>query len=53
MSYTKNWCFTINNPSAKESCLFLLDGIPIWCSYCVWQIEKGEEGTKHVQGSSN
>lgn len=50
MSYTKNWCFTINNPSDKEIHLFRIDGLPSTVSYCIWQVERGEEGTRHVQG---
>jgi len=47
---SKNWCFTINNPSAREASVFLREGIPEWCTYCVWQLERGAEGTTHVQG---
>jgi len=42
----RNWCFTINNPENNE--------IPeAWkevARYCVWQREKGAEGTEHLQG---
>lgn len=40
------WFFTINNPDNNE--------IPnTWANinYCVWQREKGAEGTEHLQGS--
>jgi len=42
----KYWCFTTNNPSPD-------DHPPnIWpdVEFCVWQHEKGDEGTEHVQG---
>ena len=48
MAYSKNWCFTINNPD------HLLDSPtrPSWAgaSYVVYQQEKGEDGTVHYQG---
>lgn len=50
MSCAKNWCFTINNPSVREIHLFNIDGLPSTISYCVWQVERGENGTVHVQG---
>jgi len=42
----KFWCFTLNNPSIE-------DHPPnIWpdVTYVVWQHERGEEGTEHLQG---
>jgi len=27
-----------------------MENIPAWVKYCVWQIERGENGTRHVQG---
>lgn len=42
---SRNWCFTLNNPEN--------DDIPrTWPSvkYVVWQKEKGEAGTSHLQG---
>jgi len=49
MATSRNWCFTINNPSSEE------DKIQDWeeknsARYCVWQMEKGEDGTPHAQG---
>lgn len=41
----KYWMFTINNPTNI--------GIPrTWqgTDYCCWQLEKGEQGTPHLQG---
>ena len=44
----RNWCFTINNPTATDS--------PAgWSAvknvrFCVWQKERGSEGTEHLQG---
>lgn len=37
------WCFTINNPTAELT----FDGR---VSYAVWQKERGENGTEHLQG---
>lgn len=45
----RGWCFTINNPSAAEKTLFP-DGLTAGVDYCVYQIERGEQGTEHVQG---
>ena len=39
------WMFTINNPSSNE----LPAGWPD-VEYCVWQREKGAQGTEHLQG---
>lgn len=42
---TRTWLFTINNPTSNE--------IPkTWSQvkYCIWQLEKGDEGTPHLQG---
>lgn len=40
----RNWCFTINNPTED-------DDPNNWdCRYCVWQLEKGKDGTPHHQG---
>jgi len=43
MARARNWCFTINNPENNE----VPEG---WGSYCTWQLEKGAEGTPHLQG---
>lgn len=41
----KRWCFTFNNPAEWR---------PQWkptdMDYLVWQVERGEDGTVHVQG---
>lgn len=38
------WMFTLNNPQPEED-------PRRWLSeYCIWQLEKGEEGTPHYQG---
>ncbi len=44
------WCFTINNPTPKDSA-FLSDiaGQPSF-GYCIYQLEKGVEGNEHFQG---
>ncbi len=39
----RRWCFTVNNPWG------VLDA-PDFVSYCIWQTEKGKEGTIHWQG---
>lgn len=52
----RNWCITVNNPS--------MDDLKVWMSmirdkeirrknsikYIVWQLEKGMNGTQHIQG---
>ncbi len=45
---SKNWLFTINNPSGDEDepAIFLQE----YASYCVYQLEVGENGTPHYQG---
>jgi hypothetical protein len=44
---SRNWMFTINNPQDGDS-------PSDWCrdriKYCVWQRERGESGTPHLQG---
>ena len=42
----KYWVFTINNP--KDSTLPRQWGEKV--QYCVWQVEKTEEGPQHLQG---
>lgn len=44
-NYAKNWCFTINNPTAT-----LTFDDPGVVNYCVWQKERGQSGTIHYQG---
>jgi len=45
MSQSVNWVFTINNPDDLEE-------PKSWAlvKYCVWQLESGENGTRHLQG---
>lgn len=45
MSRSRTWVFTINNPPVDEICK-AWDGV----AYCVWQKERGENGTPHLQG---
>lgn len=40
------WAFTINNPAVG----LFADGLPDAVRYCVWQRERGKEGTEHFQG---
>lgn len=43
---SKKWCFTINNPTELEE-----EAILLWDStYCIYQFEIGENGTRHIQG---
>ena len=46
-SRNRNWVFTLNNPVLPEDdpSNFLSTAM-----YCVWQLEKGESGTIHIQG---
>jgi hypothetical protein len=46
MSVSKNWCFTLNNPTVDIEALY----DPTIMSYFVGQLEKGTEGTPHIQG---
>lgn len=41
------WCFTTNNPTRTN---LFPDGLPEGIKYAVWQLEKGEQGTPHLQG---
>ena len=45
MSIGKYWMFTINNPTEE-------DNPKLWqfVEYMIFQVEKGEEGTVHLQG---
>lgn len=47
-SRAKHWCFTINNPDL-ESDKTRFDEAPDR-DYCVVQLERGEDGTLHLQG---
>ena len=44
---SRAWCFTINNPA--RSILFP-DGLVEGVKYLVYQLERGEQGTPHLQG---
>ena len=46
---SKHWCFTLNNPSEKEFNEFLNIDSSIVPRY-VFQMEEGEQKTKHIQG---
>lgn len=46
-SGAKNYCFTINNPISPD---IFPAGLPLEVNYIVWQLEKGTEGTFHLQG---
>lgn len=45
MSSSARWCFTVNNPGTYT---------PPWdvtsMEYLIWQVERGENGTTHIQG---
>jgi len=43
----RSWCFTINNPTHK---VLFPDGLPEGIRYIVYQLERGEQGTPHLQG---
>lgn len=43
---TTAWCFTINNPESDA----LFAALPERVAYVIWQRERGEEGTEHLQG---
>lgn len=42
------WCFTLNNPTEDEFLQLRREGDGV--RFIVWQEEKGEQGTRHVQG---
>lgn len=44
MSKTRNWCFTLNNPESTQP------DWPVCVKAAWWQLEKGENGTPHLQG---
>lgn len=46
-SHAKNWCFTLNNPDLDEE--QVLERLSE-STYCVFQLESGENGTPHFQG---
>lgn len=49
MSKSRNWCFTVNNPSG-ESGHSQLDFGNLRVKYAIWQLEVGVNGTQHYQG---
>jgi len=46
MSQLKNVCVTLNNPDFPAADLTF---DPAHVSYAVWQLERGENGTLHIQ----
>ncbi len=42
----RNVCFTWNNPPSSRP----WDALPEFAKYIVWQLERGESGTLHLQG---
>lgn len=42
----RNWLFTLNNPAGVDISFVDFDQV----RYAVWQLERGEEGTPHLQG---
>jgi len=46
-SEAKAWCFTWNNPTHRN---LFPDGLPDKVQYLVYQLERGAEGTEHLQG---
>lgn len=45
-TYSKYWCFTVNNPTADDGALLTEDLV----EYLVMGRETGENGTSHIQG---
>lgn len=44
MAQARAWCFTLNNAASDELAQHANE------RYCLWQREKGESGTEHLQG---
>lgn len=44
MAQARAWCFTLNNAATNELSEHANE------RYCIWQREKGENGTEHLQG---
>jgi len=49
VAQARNYVFTISFPTGAVT-LLLADEFPEWVTYCVWQLEVGDEGTAHYQG---
>lgn len=49
VSMCKRWCFTYNNYD-NGSKILLIDTFKKFCSGWIFQTEKGENGTPHIQG---
>lgn len=49
MSLAKNWCFTLNNPTDAEQQHLESTANPL-IAYIVFQLEEGENATRHLQG---
>lgn len=43
---SKFWCFTLNNPDLENTPVFDQERV----AYAVYQVERGEQGTLHLQG---
>jgi len=46
---SRYWCFTLNNPEQDEQ-LSIPYSFPEYVTYAVYQLERGENGTPHLQG---
>lgn len=47
----RNWCWTLNNPNDEtEDILRVQLGGDGAVRYAIWQLERGESGTRHLQG---
>lgn len=46
---SRNWCFTLNNPTEEERSI-LLPNLPPGAKFVKFQLEKGDSGTPHYQG---
>lgn len=49
---TRNWCFTLNNPTDEERQFFASfeEQLPRGVAFLIYQEERGEQGTIHFQG---
>lgn len=47
----KNWCFTVNNYTDDDTrALSLMVKRVLACNFIIFQLEKGKNGTPHIQG---